>query len=176
MPRIITHSGHFGPARTDLRIRALHSHHAGVSLVYLMDDFTELAMRRSGEEDPTFHRLKEVGTPKQFAEQAFRVMNMTVIACKSKCKSFQVSMFLYCGALLFTTLQSQTYVSRPLQAFWFGEIKIGSDLRCPRDGRLGCALVDWLPPEHRQRQTHFMSSDWRPEMFPCSDHSGTKNT
>ena len=26
----------------------------------------------------------------------------------------------------------------------------------PRDGRPGCALVDWLSPEHRQMQTHFM--------------------
>lgn len=52
-----------------------------------------------------------------------------------------------------------------LEVFWQGQDKIGSNLRCPRDGRPGCALVDWLSPEHRQMQTHFMPSDWQPEMF-----------
>ena len=38
---------------------------------------------------------------------------------------------------------------------------IGWDVLCRRDGRLGCALVDWLPREHRREQTHFMSWTWR---------------
>ena len=42
------------------------------------------------------------------------------------------------------------------EVFWQGEEKLGSEIRCPRDGRPGCALVDWLSPEHRQMQTHFM--------------------
>ncbi|CAK9022974.1 unnamed protein product [Durusdinium trenchii] len=86
-------------------IRARHSGLAGVSLVYLMGEFAELAYDWSGEDDPTFLRLKEV--------------------------------------------------------FWQGQDKIGSNLRCPRDGRPGCALVDWLSPEHRQMQTHFMSWSWK---------------
>eukprot|EP00913_Durusdinium_trenchii_P012539 g11774.t1 len=86
-------------------IRARHSSHAGVSLAYLMGDFARLAYDWSGEENPTFLRLKEV--------------------------------------------------------FWQGDEKLGSNIRCPRDGRPGCALVDWLSPEHRRLQTHFMSWSWK---------------
>ena len=43
------------------------------------------------------------------------------------------------------------------QAFWLGDTPLGKDVRCPRDGRPGCALVDLLPPQHRQMQDHFMS-------------------
>ncbi|CAK8987164.1 Ankyrin repeat and SAM domain-containing protein 1A, partial [Durusdinium trenchii] len=86
-------------------MRARHSSHAGVSLAYLMGDFARLAYDWSGEENPTFLRLKEV--------------------------------------------------------FWQGDEKLGSNIRCPRDGRPGCALVDWLSPEHRRLQTHFMSWSWK---------------
>ena len=51
------------------------------------------------------------------------------------------------------------------EVFWEGDDKIGSNLICPRDGRMGCALVDWLMPEYRKKQTHFMPSDSEPEMF-----------
>ena len=47
------------------------------------------------------------------------------------------------------------------EAFWLSEDPIGSTLRCPRDGRQGCALVDWIPREARREQTHFMSWTWR---------------
>ena len=47
------------------------------------------------------------------------------------------------------------------EAFWFGENPIGSDIICPRDGRPGCALVDWIPRADRHEQTHFMSWTWR---------------
>ena len=43
------------------RIRARHSAHAGVSLAYLMGDFSRVAYDWSGEDDPTFLRLKEAG-------------------------------------------------------------------------------------------------------------------
>ena len=45
--------------------------------------------------------------------------------------------------------------------FWGCEDKIGQDVLCPRDGQLGCALVDWLPRHHRRQQTHFLSWSWR---------------
>ena len=45
--------------------------------------------------------------------------------------------------------------------FWGCEDKIGQDVVCPRDGQLGCALVDWLPRHHRRQQTHFLSWSWR---------------
>jgi len=45
--------------------------------------------------------------------------------------------------------------------FWFGPDPIGGDVQCPRDGQMGCALVDWLPRIDRREQTHFMSWVWR---------------
>ncbi|CAE7488453.1 unnamed protein product [Symbiodinium natans] len=49
-------------------------------------------------------------------------------------------------------------------AFWLREDPIGQDVVCPRDGRPGCALVDWLPRSDRREQTHFMSWTWRYSM------------
>ena len=46
-------------------------------------------------------------------------------------------------------------------SFWLAENPIGQTLPCPRDGRPGCALVDWLPRKDRREQTHFMSWTWR---------------
>ena len=39
-------------------------------------------------------------------------------------------------------------------------IGIGSDKICPRDGKLGCALVDVLDRCHRRACTHFLSWTW----------------
>ncbi|CAL1150599.1 unnamed protein product, partial [Cladocopium goreaui] len=47
------------------------------------------------------------------------------------------------------------------EAFWLCKDKVGQDLYCPRDGKLGRALVDLLPPKHRQRQNYFMSWTWQ---------------
>eukprot|EP00435_Cladocopium_sp_Y103_P007459 s4321_g2.t1 len=47
------------------------------------------------------------------------------------------------------------------ECFWKGKEKIGQDRVCPRDGQLGCALVDLLPPQHRKRQNYFMSWSWQ---------------
>ena len=44
-----------------------------------------------------------------------------------------------------------------LEAFFHGKDPIGRHLRCPRDGRQGCALVDWLEPWHRRPSTHYAS-------------------
>ena len=46
-------------------------------------------------------------------------------------------------------------------AFWMCDEPLGHDVRCPRDGRMGCALVDWIPRAGRQEQSHFMSWTWR---------------
>eukprot|EP00438_Fugacium_kawagutii_P005405 Skav219481 [mRNA] locus=scaffold2719:183005:183811:+ [translate_table: standard] len=46
-------------------------------------------------------------------------------------------------------------------AFWLSEDPIGREIICPRDGRAGCALVDWIPRDERREQTHFMSWTWR---------------
>ena len=47
------------------------------------------------------------------------------------------------------------------EVFWLCKDKVGQDLYCPRDGKLGRALVDLLPPKHRQRQNYFMSWSWQ---------------
>ena len=86
-------------------IRARHSHHAGVSMAYLLHDFVQLAQEKSREVDPTFLKLKE--------------------------------------------------------AFWLNDSKLGQDRYCPRDGQLGCGVVDLLPFQHRQKQNHFMSWSWQ---------------
>ena len=44
--------------------------------------------------------------------------------------------------------------------FFFGDDPIGKNIPCPRDGRLGCALVDTLPRHHRQQCTHYLSWTW----------------
>merc|ERR1711871_1388385 len=45
-------------------------------------------------------------------------------------------------------------------SFFFGSDALGQSQMCPRDGRDGCALVDFLPREHRGRCTHFLSWTW----------------
>ena len=45
--------------------------------------------------------------------------------------------------------------------FWLTSNPIGQNLRCPRDGKPGCALVDWLPRCDRHQQTHFLSWTWQ---------------
>ena len=45
--------------------------------------------------------------------------------------------------------------------FWLSEDPIGANIICPRDGRPGCALVDWIAPDDRREQTHFLSWTWK---------------
>eukprot|EP00434_Breviolum_minutum_P016766 symbB.v1.2.014788.t2/scaffold1087.1/size167708/6 len=45
--------------------------------------------------------------------------------------------------------------------FWQSEDPIGANVFCPRDGRPGCALVDWIAPDDRREQTHFLSWTWK---------------
>ena len=61
-----------------------------------------------------------------------------------------------------TGLENPTFIDMK-EPFWLLEdpTPIGIDIFCPRDGKLGCALVDWIPPEHRRQQTHFMSWTWK---------------
>ena len=46
-------------------------------------------------------------------------------------------------------------------AFWLCVNPLGREIQCPRDGRPGCALVDWIPRDDAKEQTHFMSWTWR---------------
>ncbi|CAK8990523.1 unnamed protein product [Durusdinium trenchii] len=87
-------------------MRAQQSQRAGVSIRYLLSaEFAELAMHRTGKDDPTFIDMKT--------------------------------------------------------AFWLSDDPIGRDVICPRDGRAGCALVDWIPRNERREQSHFMSWTWK---------------
>jgi len=45
--------------------------------------------------------------------------------------------------------------------FWESADPLGADILCPRDGKPGCALVDWIDPDERREQTHFMSWTWQ---------------
>eukprot|EP00438_Fugacium_kawagutii_P008538 Skav223715 [mRNA] locus=scaffold2564:80070:84811:- [translate_table: standard] len=45
-------------------------------------------------------------------------------------------------------------------AFWLCENPLGKDVICPRDGKAGCSLVDWIPRSFRQQASHFMSWTW----------------
>ncbi|CAE7252254.1 unnamed protein product [Symbiodinium sp. CCMP2592] len=59
------------------------------------------------------------------------------------------------------TGQSDPTFNDMKDAFWLSDDAIGQKVICPRDGREGCALVDWIPRNHRRQQTHFMSWTWR---------------
>ena len=56
-------------------------------------------------------------------------------------------------------------------AFWLSSDPIGHDVRCPRDGRMGCALVDWIPSAERREQTHFMSWTWQYSLMQVETYS-----
>ena len=56
---------------------------------------------------------------------------------------------------------SNTFCQDMKTGFWLSEDPIGEDIICPRDGRSGCALVDWIPGRERREQTHFMSWTWK---------------
>lgn len=45
-------------------------------------------------------------------------------------------------------------------AFWLRENPLGKDVICPRDGKAGCSLVDWIPRSSRRQASHFMSWTW----------------
>ncbi|CAE7252245.1 unnamed protein product [Symbiodinium sp. CCMP2592] len=59
------------------------------------------------------------------------------------------------------TGQSDPTFNDMKDAFWLSDDPVGQKVICPRDGREGCALVDWIPRNHRRQQTHFMSWTWR---------------
>lgn len=58
------------------------------------------------------------------------------------------------------------------EPFWKGEngyAPIGQDIVCPRDGRLGCAMVDTLPRDDRRLCTHFISWTWQYKLSVVQD-------
>jgi hypothetical protein len=61
--------------------------------------------------------------------------------------------------------RSRTCVDDPTflqmkEPFWLQSDPIGGHVMCPRDGKLGCAFVDTLSPQHRGECTHFVSWVW----------------
>lgn len=46
-------------------------------------------------------------------------------------------------------------------SFWLEDAPLGGSIICPRDGRPGCALVDWIHCDERREQTHFLSWTWK---------------
>ncbi|CAK0821710.1 unnamed protein product [Prorocentrum cordatum] len=55
------------------------------------------------------------------------------------------------------------------EAFFLGPNPIGRDAICPRDGMMGCALVDTLPCKYRGKCTHFLSWTWAYKLSTVRD-------
>ena len=120
---------------------------AKVSIAYLLSaDFAQLAEQRTGKDDPSFI-------------DTWKVMSKRLIANTSSPTSFIVA-FLAVKDIFVTSLTC-TAAKDMKTAFWLSDKPIGQDIICPRDGRAGCALVDWIPRRERREQTHFMSWTWR---------------
>ena len=86
------------------------------------------------------------------------------IRCRQSCHAGVSMAYLLRDFVELAQQQSQEADPTFLQlkeAFWCNEQKMGQDVTCPRDGKLGCAFVDLLCPEHRRKQNHFMSWSWR---------------
>merc|ERR550532_441905 len=45
-------------------------------------------------------------------------------------------------------------------AFWLSSDPIGKNIKCPRDGELGCSFLDALPRKYRRMCSHFLSWTW----------------
>ena len=111
-----------------------------MSIGYLLSaDFAQLAKQRTGKDDPSFI-------------DTWQVM--------SKPLSANIDAFLAVKDMFVTSLTC-TAAKDMKTAFWLSDKPIGQDIICPRDGRVGCALVDWIPRRERREQTHFMSWTWR---------------
>lgn len=65
------------------------------------------------------------------------------------------------GSLARRRTGSEDPTFNDMKQFWLGENPIGQGMLCPRDLRAGCAMVDWIPCNHRHKQTHFMSWTWK---------------
>eukprot|EP00929_Paragymnodinium_shiwhaense_P034639 TRINITY_DN18819_c0_g1_i1.p1 TRINITY_DN18819_c0_g1~~TRINITY_DN18819_c0_g1_i1.p1 ORF type:complete len:889 (+),score=147.35 TRINITY_DN18819_c0_g1_i1:242-2908(+) len=67
-----------------------------------------------------------------------------------------------------TGLQDPTFYDMK-DKFFFGDKPIGGELTCPRDGQLGCALVDTLEAKYRRKCTHFLSWTWGYQLSTIQD-------
>ena len=102
---------------------------------YLLgQDFASLASQRTGKANPTFYDMKA---------QGFKALTKQDLLAESL-----YSMLSTCSFVLLCSVKEK---------FWLCSDPIGKLIQCPRDGRPGCALVDWVPKAERRRMTHFMS-------------------
>ena len=117
-----------------------------------------------GEQGDAFSRyvdrLVELGMPREKVLLEVRRMRAEQSAAAG------VSLRYVLSAEFQELVTSRTDQSNPTfndmkEAFWLGEDPIGKDIICPRDGKPGCALVDWIPRADRRRQTHFLSWTWK---------------
>ncbi|CAE7860989.1 hypothetical protein AK812_SmicGene11749 [Symbiodinium microadriaticum] len=120
---------------------------------------------RSGD-DPAVHRIQyELQSMKSWGPQRF---SSTLHAVKQKqSQEAGVSISYLLSAEFKLLAQTRSKLDDPnfydlKDAFFLSTdpIAIGSDKVCPRDGKLGCALVDVLDLDHRGDCTHFLSWTW----------------
>ena len=123
---------------------------AKVSIAYLLSaDFAQLAKQRTGKDDPSFIDTWQVMSKPLSANTSSTTYSHVIYRCFPSCQRY------------FVTSATCTAAKDMKTAFWLSDKPIGQDNICPRDGRSGCALVDWIPRRERREQTHFMSWTWR---------------
>eukprot|EP00439_Symbiodinium_sp_Y106_P048828 s4706_g6.t1 len=112
---------------------------AGIGTIFLM---VSLVARKLSPIALRWHEHKQEELRKQRLEQELQAM---AVMRAQQCRVAGVSMS-YVLSDDFAALAKQ---------------RTGIEILCPRDGRPGCALVDWSPRDDAKEQTHFMSWTWR---------------
>ena len=126
------------------QMRAQQSSSAGVSMRYLLSsEFEHLARSRTSILDPSFEEMKTPFWP-----------------LGSRCAGGGGAGG--GGGGVYTLVNAVSgHTGKASSVLRLGDNPIGAEVPCPRDGRPGCALVDWIPRSDRREQTHFMSWVWR---------------
>ena len=120
----------------------------------------------SSGDDAALHRIrKELQSCQTWGHQRFAATVQAVKSRQSQDAGVSVAYLLSTEFMLLA--QTRSKLDNPnfydlKDAFFLSTdpIPIGSDKICPRDGKLGCALVDVLDRYHRGECTHFLSWTW----------------
>eukprot|EP00435_Cladocopium_sp_Y103_P068334 s1257_g31.t1 len=116
------------------------------------------------EEEDTISRylddLLDLGMSRETVELEVRKMRAKQSAVAGVSLRYILS-FEFCRLASSRTRQTNPTFNDMKEEFWLGQDPIGKDIICPRDGKPGCALVDWIPRADRREQTHFLSWTWK---------------
>ena len=117
-------------------------------------------------DDAALHRIqRELQSCKSWGSQRFASTLQTIKQKQSQDAGVSVAYLLSTEFMLLAQTRSQLddpdfYDLKDAFFFTTDPIAIGSDKVCPRDGKMGCALVDVLDHCHRRECTHFLSWTW----------------